>query len=124
MSDNAAGQAADMFLPPTLTGTNPSGVDTKVTRASTSSTAARSALATTRGKYHLTVAAITTDVFVAFKLGTAAASVTTSTGWQIAAGQERSWWINATQVNDIEYVTATAAGAVAWFISSPILEAQ
>ncbi len=120
--NNAAGQAFDQSLPPTLTGTNPSGVDTKVVHNTTSSTAARAALPVTRGKYWLTVAAVTTEVYVAMKLGAAAASVTTTTGFPIPAGQERRWLINASQVNDIEYVTVTSAGIIKWFVSSPVYE--
>lgn len=126
MSDTSAGRAADTILPPTLTGTLPSGINTVPTKATTSSTAGRSALTlpSNNGKVYVTVAAVTTDVYIAFKLGTAAASVTTTTGWPVFAGTKESYWINPAEVNDIEYITASAAGAIHFVASSTKYEGQ
>lgn len=123
MSQTAADRAAATLLPPTLTGTNPAGVDTKVQRLATSNSAARQALGLpSTGKYYITIGCTGIDAYVAFKKGTAAATVTTTTGYPIPLGQERSFWIIASQVNDLEAITSTGSGFVYWFQSSPTYE--
>lgn len=119
MSGTSADRAANTIWPPGL----PADTVHLVHQMSTSSTAARAALATlTKAKAYVTFCAVTTDCFVAFKLGTAAASVTTTTGYLIPAGQERSWWIDPAVFNDIEAITASAAGTLKWYVSSPLYE--
>lgn len=121
----AAQKASFEFRPPQLTGPQ------KVVAFSVTSSAARSNitnhLATAdkpqnnprpRTAFQLTVKATGGTVYVAFKLGSAAASVTSSTGWPIPDGDERSFWVNLNEVNDIEYITASTA-TLFMFISSP-----
>ncbi len=114
----AAEKAAAAILPPMLTGTS------IVKNLATSSAAARAAIgAPANGKCYITFAAVTTDCFVILKLGTAAASVTTTTGYLIPASQERSWWVDPKLVNDVEAITVSATGSLRWFVSSPPSEA-
>lgn len=123
MSQTAATKASDTVLPPILTGTI-SGVSTVPTRVSTSGTAGRSALTLPSGnnKVYVTVAAVSVDVWITFKLGTAAASVTTTTGWPVFAGTKEGYWINPNELNDIEYITAGSAGTMHFMANSPKYE--
>lgn len=118
MSGASTERAAATIMPPALTGNN------IVRQMSTSNTAARSAIraTATKAKAYVTFCAVTTDCFVAFKLGTVAASVTTTTGYLIPAGQERAWWIDPSLVDDVEAITASAAGTLKWYESSPRYE--
>ena len=122
MSQTSAGRAADTFFLPTLATTiTQAGINTSVYTANTSTTEGRTALTLPSGnkKVYLTVAARTADAFIALKLGTATASVTTTTGFPIFAGTQVSGWINPNEVNDIEYITAAATGTIHWYVSSP-----
>ncbi len=76
----------------------------------------------TIAKCFMTFCAVTTDVFVAFKKGTSAASVTVNTGYLIPAGQERAWFIDPREVDFVEHITAGVAGRLEWYRSSPLVE--
>lgn len=136
MSNTFASRAADTFYPPALASTagyaasvTDNGVSRQivpgnnVTQGSATTAAARSAIGLATGKKsYVTFQALSSGqaVYVAFKKGTAAASVTTTTGWEIPAGQEKSFLIDEDIVNDVEYITATGTGTLKWFVSSPV----
>lgn len=109
-------QAADTFRPPELSGNH------SVRQASTSAAAAEVALGTPTGKYYVTFQAVTTDVYVALKLGTSAATVTTTLGVLIPAGQSVSWWVESNRINYLEHITASGSGTLKWWVSSPLYE--
>lgn len=58
-------------------------------------------------------------VYVAFKLGASAASVTTTTGFPWAANSEHCYFIDSQESDYIEIITATGSGTVSFHISSP-----
>ena len=121
----AAGRAAETILPPVVgVTTNVSGVNTTVTSANVTTAAARSALVlpSSNAKVYVTVAAMTQNIWVGFKLGTGAATITTSNGWPIPAGTEKSFWVNPNEVNDIEYVSSANTGVISFYTSSPKYE--
>lgn len=111
--------AADTVRPPQAAATTH-----LVRQVSTSNSAAESALFSggRPGKYYVTFTALTVDCYVFFKKGTGSTSITTTLGWPIPAGQERGWWIESNRLDAIEYITASSAGTLKWYISSPLFE--
>lgn len=128
MSNTNATRASDSLLPPVLTGsTNASGATSvgtydTVHSAATSTAAARQALGLgSEGKFFVTVQAVGYDTYIAFKLGTAAATITALTGYLIPAGGSASFWITSSLLNDLETI-ATGVGSVRWYRSSPVYD--
>lgn len=109
---------ADDFQPPALS----SSSDFKVHQASVTGAAAEADLDLPRGHYYVTFQAITADVYVAFKpVTTSSAAVTTTTGWRIPAGEERSWVINYNVYRAVEHI-GSGAGTLKWHVSSTVRE--
>jgi len=123
MSLTFASKAADTFLPPALSSTlgytrtkTVNGVaeqivaGNNVTQVSVTNSATKTALPFGTGKAgYLTVQNVSTSanpVFVAFTNTAAAAAVTSTTGWEIPAGQERSWFMDSDIVTHIEHISA------------------
>lgn len=141
MSETDASRAADTNTPPTLASSAqaaniPAAYYQKlqVQQLAATTTAARSTLfgqtltavpnqgpAVINGKVYVTFCAVGGDCYVAFKFGTATATVTTTTGWLIPQGQERSWWFDTQMLNDVEVITSTGTATLKWYISSPEL---
>lgn len=121
MSQTSAARAAETILPPVRVGVTVSGMNTAVNSNNATTTAWRSALTAPTGskKYYLTVAALTQNVFVAFKNNTATATVSSTSGWPIPAGTQQSFWINPNEISDMEYVAAANTAVVYWYVSSP-----
>ncbi len=125
MSQTSAGRAADTAFLPTLTpAITQAGVDTSVYTLSTSGTATKLVLTlpTNKGKVYIRLGVTGTTTHVALKLGDAAASVTTTTGFPIAVGTIVEGWINPNEVNNIEAVTASAAAVLYVHVCSPKYE--
>jgi hypothetical protein len=120
----AAEKASFEFKAPHLTGEH------KVNTAAVTATASRVSLfghlsaadtpAFPRGYCQLTVKVSGGNTaYIVLKDGTAAASVTTSTGYPVASGEERSWWINGETENDLEAIcAATQTATIHWYVSS------
>lgn len=110
--------AANQFLPPRKVGEayGAVGVITTGAAAETNLGAVIGA-----GRRYVTFAAMTSDVFVAFKAATSVASVSATTGFPIPAGDEKSWWIDASSFF-LETFSA-APGTLHWYESSPTYEA-
>lgn len=106
---------ADDVRAPQLSG------DFTVRQASVTTSAAEADLQLPKGKAYITMAAIGADVFVVFKLGTSAATVTTTTGWKIPSGEERSFFVESNVLSYFEHI-GSGAGTVKWYVSSTIRE--
>lgn len=122
MSDTSAARAAETILPPVRQGVTLSGsINTTPQYNAATTTAWHSTLTLPTGnkKVYVTVAAMDQNVFVLFKNNTAAATVTSNTGWPIPAGTEKSFWVNPNEISDIEYVAAANTAIVSWYVSSP-----
>ncbi len=133
MSNTFATRAADSFLPPALsatdgycsTTTGPGLTGNNVTQLSATSSAQAAVISMAAGKKgYITVqnsnVAGGASVYVAFKKGTAAASVTSTTGYEIPVGVEKSYFFDTDIVNSLEYITATGTGTLKYFVSSPV----
>lgn len=122
MSETSASRAADTFFLPTLTpAITQAGVDTSVYTLAASASAAKLALTlpTKKNKVYITITAITSTVYIAMKLGNAAASVTTTTGFPVAVGTVVSGWVNPNEVDNLEAITASGSATVYVYVSSP-----
>jgi hypothetical protein len=109
---------ADDFQPPALS----SSSDFKVHQASVTAAAAEADLDLPRGVYYVTFAALSADVYVAFKpIVTSGAAVTTTTGWKIPAGEERSFVIHYNVYRAVEHI-GSGAGTLKWYVSSSVRE--
>ena len=110
--------AADEVRPPEKSGNH------TVRQLSTSNVAAESALfaSTLKGKYYVTFVALTTDAYIFLKLGSSAASVTTTTGWPLFAGVPQGFWIESGRLTHVEAITTAAAGTLKWYVSSRLFE--
>jgi hypothetical protein len=102
---------ADDFRPPALSGTH------SVKQASFTGAASEASLALDKGMYYVTFQALSADAYVAFKLASSVAAVTTTTGWKIPSGEERSWVISSDVYAYIEII-GSGAGTLKWYISS------
>lgn len=118
----AAEKAAFEFRPPMNTGLN------KVTKIAATNSAAEtyifshlssSAEPTDRQHVQLTLKASGGKVHVFFKLGSSSASVNTSTGFPLADGDERSWWVCGGEQDYIEHITASGNVDLFMYVSSP-----
>lgn len=121
MSNTFATRATDTIWPPALSSTE--GFGNPVTQISVTNSAAETALPTLSGKkqWILTVQNISTSAnpaFVAFKTGSNAATVTSTTGFEIAANSSKDFFINNSLVNYIETISAGTA-TLKLYISSP-----
>lgn len=111
--------ASDYIFPPLLTGTH------AVQRVVTGAAAVRAAISgPTTAKCMVTFFALTSDAYVAFKVGTAAATVTAATGYLIPAGAERTFLIDPAIANDVEAIAPAGAGVLQWYVSSPLYQGQ
>jgi hypothetical protein len=133
-----ATRAADTFLPPALSSTGgycasvaaagltqavPGVVGNNVTQLAVTNVAARAALSIGAGKKgYITIQNLSTSAgtaFVAFKLGAAAATITTTTGWEIPIGTSVSFYLDSDIVNDIETIGASTA-TLKYYVSSVV----
>ncbi len=120
MSGTSADRAANTIWPPTLAAGD---ANHQVRALTTSSSAARAAISGPKvAKCYMTFIAYTADCFIIMKKGTAAASVTTTTGWPLVAGQPQAFWVDPAVVDDVEAITASTGGTLKWYISSPLYE--
>lgn len=123
---NAAEKASFEYLPPQLSGKQ------KVVALSATTSAARTnifahltagtapaEIGSSGNWVQVTVKCNGGEAFVAFKLGSAAATVTASTGYPLNDGDEAKWWINAKTIDDIEYITASSTATLHLYLSSP-----
>lgn len=127
MSDTSAGRAADTFLLPTLAAAiTQGGVNTSVYTLAVSTSAAKLALTlpSDKAKVYVTVTSLTATSFIALKLGDAAATITTATGFPCPAGTMMSGWVNPSEVDNIEAITATGTATLYVYVSSPKYEGK
>lgn len=132
MSQTSSTRASDTILPPTLPAvSNVAGSNTNVLNLSTNNAAQAVYLGSIQpaianspsgAKFYVTISVITTDVYLAFKLGNAAASINTATGFYCPAGGQYNYWIPPNVVNSMEYITSSGTGSIQLYISSPPYE--
>ncbi len=119
----SATAASDWIFPPMLAGAIAGDIHVVHTMA-TGVAAARATLSTglTVAKCFITVWATTYDCYVAFKKGTAAATVAKATGYLVPAGGERYFIIDPAVVDDVEVIAPGGTGTLQWYVSSPRYE--
>ena len=114
----ASSDASDTLLAPALSGSQIT--DNLAGTTSAARKALFGVITAPKGWVYMTFANISTvRGYIAFKLGTAAASVTTTTGWPIEPGEKLSFWIDFNASNDVEYIMESSTGNLRWYISSP-----
>ena len=124
-------RAADTFLPPALSSSTGYCATTlaipivgnNVQRAAVTTTVARSAVGIGTGKKGYVTFQVESGgsaVYVAFKKGTAAASATVNTGFEIPAGTSVSFYMDEDIVNDVEFLTSAGTATLKWYVSSPV----
>lgn len=124
MSNTFASRAADTFLPPALSSSEGYAAlvtGNNVTNVSVTNSAAEVALPFGAGKAgYLTIQNLSTSAnpaFVAFKTGTSVAAITTTTGYEIPAGVEKSWFVDKDICDFMEHISAGTA-SLKMYVSS------
>ncbi len=122
MSTSAEKSFFQIFPP--LANATPYEVQQASITGTTSVTSLTTGLATAdipTGKVYITFQVVPvaggSDVY--FLLGAADATVTTTTGWVIPNGEERSYWVNLTATPSVAGITSTGTATLKWYISSP-----
>lgn len=125
MSNTFASRAADTFLPPALSSTTGYAslvTGNNVTQISVTNSAGETALPFGAKKQgYLTIQNLSSSLapaFVALKLDAGTASITTTTGWEIPVGQERSWFVDKDICDSIEHITASSTATLKMYVSS------
>ena len=136
MSNTFAERAANTVLPPALaanvgyarvTGANVLG--NNVQQLACTSTAARQNIgmpSSTSGanvskKAYVEFQAVSSggSIFIAFKKGSAAATITTATGWEIPSGTSKGFYMSEAVVDDVEAICAPGVtGTLKWYVNS------
>lgn len=110
---------ADDIRPPALSSTV--SADHYVHQASTSTSAAQTALSLPSGHFYVSFQALTADCYIAFTNTAGAASVTTTTGWCVPAGTTFHCVIRSDVYAYVEHI-ASASGTLKWYVSSLVRE--
>ena len=125
MSNTFASRAADTLLPPALsssTGYANKGVTgNNVTQISVTNSAGETALPMAAGKLcYVSVQNVSggSSAYVAFKLDAGAASITTTTGWEIPAGTTKDFFLDQSICDTIEHITASGTATLKLYVSS------
>ena len=126
MSNTFDSRAADTVLPPALsssTGYATIVTGNDVTEIAASAVASSTALPLAQGKKgYVSVQNVSggSSVYVAFKTSSGAATVTTSTGWEIPAGTTKDWVVDSDTCGFIEVITASGTATVKLYVSSVV----
>lgn len=116
-------KAADSVLPPCLSGTGYASLVTgnSVTQISVTNSAGETALPLGAGKKaYISVQNVSggSSAFIAFKLDAGAASITTTTGWEIPAGTTAHFVLDKDIVDTIEHITSSGTATLKLYVSS------